>query len=115
MAYELACIAGAKLNVGDRWHRQRPARYQLSSSPPVTQSKQDSNITGVSQLNVEIGPKRLELAHQLIPAASLVAFLVNPNDVSRAATLTKDAQEAAVPVLVDTPARRATVSMVVAA
>jgi putative ABC transport system substrate-binding protein len=56
------------------------------------------NITGVSQLNVEIGPKRLELAHQLIPTATSVAFLVNPSDVSRAETLTKDAQATAVPL-----------------
>jgi putative ABC transport system substrate-binding protein len=56
------------------------------------------NITAVSQLNVEIGPKRLELAHQLIPTATSVAFLVNPSDVSRAETLTKDAQATAVPL-----------------
>jgi putative ABC transport system substrate-binding protein len=61
-------------------------------------SRPGGNITGVSQLNVEIGPKRLELAHELIPAAASVAFLVNPNDVSRAATLTKDAQAAIVPL-----------------
>jgi putative ABC transport system substrate-binding protein len=61
-------------------------------------SRPGGNITGVSQLNVEIGPKRLELAHELIPTAASVAFLVNPNDVSRAATLTKDAQAAIVPL-----------------
>lgn len=36
------------------------------------------NVTGVSQLNVEVGPKRLELAHELLPAAKVVALLVNP-------------------------------------
>ena len=61
-------------------------------------SRPGGNITGVSQLNVEIGPKRLELAHQLMPTATSVGFLVNPNDVSRAATLTRDAQAAAVPL-----------------
>jgi putative ABC transport system substrate-binding protein len=61
-------------------------------------SRPGGNITGVSQLNVEIGPKRLELAHELIPTAASIAFLVNPNDVSRAATLTKDAQAAIVPL-----------------
>jgi putative ABC transport system substrate-binding protein len=61
-------------------------------------SRPGGNITGVTQLNVEIGPKRLELAHELMPAATAVAFLVNPGDPSRAATLTKDAQAAVVPL-----------------
>jgi putative tryptophan/tyrosine transport system substrate-binding protein len=59
-------------------------------------SRPGGNVTGVTQLNVEIGPKRLELAHELMPAATAVAFLVNPSDPSRAETLTKDAQAAAV-------------------
>jgi putative ABC transport system substrate-binding protein len=37
-----------------------------------------ANVTGVTQLNVEVGPKRVELAHELIPAARTVALLVNP-------------------------------------
>jgi putative ABC transport system substrate-binding protein len=61
-------------------------------------SRPGGNITGVSQLNVEIGPKRLELAHQLMPTATSVAFLVNPSDAARAETLTRDAQAAAVPL-----------------
>ena len=56
------------------------------------------NVTGISQLNVEIGPKRLELARELMPAATAVGFLVNPSDLSRAETLTKDAQAAAIPL-----------------
>jgi putative ABC transport system substrate-binding protein len=61
-------------------------------------SRPGGNITGVSQLNVEIGPKRLELARQLMPTATSVAFLVNPSDAARAETLTRDAQAAAVPL-----------------
>jgi putative ABC transport system substrate-binding protein len=56
------------------------------------------NVTGITQLNVEIGPKRLELARELMPAATAVAFLVNPSDPSRAETLTKDAKAAATPL-----------------
>ena len=38
------------------------------------------NVTGVTQLSVEILPKRIELAHELIPAATTIALLVNPTD-----------------------------------
>jgi putative ABC transport system substrate-binding protein len=38
------------------------------------------NITGVAQLNREVAPKRLELLHELIPAARVVALLANPTD-----------------------------------
>jgi len=40
----------------------------------------DGNVTGVSQMNVEVAPKRLELAHELAPTATTVALLVNPTD-----------------------------------
>jgi putative ABC transport system substrate-binding protein len=36
------------------------------------------NVTGVTQLNVEVGSKRVELAHELISAARAIALLVNP-------------------------------------
>ena len=34
------------------------------------------NLTGVTSLNVEIGPKRLEVLHEVVPAATVVALLV---------------------------------------
>jgi putative tryptophan/tyrosine transport system substrate-binding protein len=43
-------------------------------------SRPNGNITGVSSLNVEVAPKRLELLHQLVPAASAFALLVNPTN-----------------------------------
>jgi ABC-type uncharacterized transport system substrate-binding protein len=39
------------------------------------------NITGVSNLNTELGPKRLELLHELVPKATLIALLVNPDRI----------------------------------
>ena len=36
------------------------------------------NLTGVTNLGVELGPKRLELLHELAPAAAAFAVLVNP-------------------------------------
>ena len=60
-------------------------------------SRPGGNVTGASQLNVEIGPKRLELVRELIPTATIVGLLVNPtNPVARA--LSRDL-EAAAPTL----------------
>jgi putative ABC transport system substrate-binding protein len=36
------------------------------------------NVTGVTQLNIEVVPKRLELLHELVPMATVIALLVNP-------------------------------------
>jgi putative tryptophan/tyrosine transport system substrate-binding protein len=52
------------------------------------------NITGVTQLNVEVAPKRLELAHELVPAATVIAVLVNPASPNFETEL-KDLQAAA--------------------
>jgi putative ABC transport system substrate-binding protein len=38
------------------------------------------NITGVTQLNVEMTAKRLELLHELVPSATLIAHFVNPTN-----------------------------------
>ena len=35
------------------------------------------NLTGVSYLNAEVAPKRLELLHELVPTARSIALLVN--------------------------------------
>jgi putative ABC transport system substrate-binding protein len=52
------------------------------------------NLTGVTSLNLELGLKRLELMHELVPAASIMAFLVNPTSPS-ADTQLRDLQAAA--------------------
>jgi putative ABC transport system substrate-binding protein len=36
------------------------------------------NLTGVTNLGVEVGPKRLEVLHELLPTATAIAVLVNP-------------------------------------
>jgi putative ABC transport system substrate-binding protein len=38
------------------------------------------NVTGVSFLVAEVGSKRLELLHELVPTATAIGFLVNPTD-----------------------------------
>ena len=52
------------------------------------------NLTGVSSLSVELGSKRLELLHEMIPTASLIGLLVNPSNPN-AEILLRDAQRAA--------------------
>jgi putative ABC transport system substrate-binding protein len=43
-------------------------------------SRPGGNLTGVTNLNVEVGPKRLELLRELLPSATLIAVLVNPTN-----------------------------------
>jgi ABC-type uncharacterized transport system substrate-binding protein len=38
------------------------------------------NVTGVSWFSAELGPKRLGLLHELVPDATIVALLINPNN-----------------------------------
>jgi putative ABC transport system substrate-binding protein len=52
------------------------------------------NVTGVTSLTVEVGPKRLEVLHQLVPTATVMALLLNPTSPF-AETLTRDLQAAA--------------------
>jgi len=53
-----------------------------------------TNVTGMTTLNVELMPKRLNLLHELVPTATIIALLVNPTDpISE--TISRDAQAAA--------------------
>jgi putative ABC transport system substrate-binding protein len=51
------------------------------------------NLTGVTALSTELGPKRLELLHELVPTAAGIAVLINPNNNS--ADVLRDLQAAA--------------------
>ena len=57
-------------------------------------SRPGGNLTGVTSLGVELGPKRLELLHELVPAATTIAILVNPANRS-AEIQVRDIQAAA--------------------
>src|SRR5215831_8903737 len=52
------------------------------------------NLTGVSLLNAELTPKRLDLLSELVPQAGVFALLVNPNNPATESVI-RDAQEAA--------------------
>src|SRR5262249_50130310 len=53
------------------------------------------NVTGVTNLNVEIGPKRLELVRELLPAATTIALLVNPTSPELAEQFSRALEAAA--------------------
>jgi putative ABC transport system substrate-binding protein len=53
------------------------------------------NITGTTTLTLEVGPKRLELLHQMVPAAANIALLVNPTSPNLAEAQLRDSRMAA--------------------
>jgi putative ABC transport system substrate-binding protein len=53
------------------------------------------NVTGVTQLTVGLAPKEMEVLHELLPSARVMALLVNPADPALAETATKEMQAAA--------------------
>jgi putative tryptophan/tyrosine transport system substrate-binding protein len=53
------------------------------------------NLTGVTNLNAEMGPKRIELLHELLPAVTVVAVLVDPTNPTLTAAFLRDLQPAA--------------------
>jgi len=58
-------------------------------------SRPEGNLTGVVTLNVEVAAKRLELLHELVPTATIVALLVNPTSTALAETITRELEAAA--------------------
>jgi len=58
-------------------------------------SRPGGNVTGVTQLNVEVAPKRLELLHELVPTASVIALLINPTNPALAEPVSRASQAAA--------------------
>jgi putative tryptophan/tyrosine transport system substrate-binding protein len=53
------------------------------------------NLTGVTGLNVELAPKKLELLHELLPTATIIALLVNPTNTIAAENQSRAVQDAA--------------------
>ena len=53
------------------------------------------NITGTTRLNVELGAKRLQLLHEMVPAATILALLVNPANTALAEPLSRVSEAAA--------------------
>jgi putative ABC transport system substrate-binding protein len=58
-------------------------------------SRPDSNLTGATTLTLEVGPKWLQLMHEMVPNATSLALLVNPTSPNLAQTQSRDLQAAA--------------------
>jgi putative ABC transport system substrate-binding protein len=71
-------------------------------------SKPGGNLTGVSLLNVELGAKRLELLHGVVPTTTIFGLLINPKN-SNAETISKDVQEAAKELRIQIHVQRAAI------
>jgi putative ABC transport system substrate-binding protein len=56
------------------------------------------NMTGVSNLSTEVGAKQLELLHELVPSAAVIALLVNPTDHIIVETLSKSLETVALAI-----------------
>jgi putative tryptophan/tyrosine transport system substrate-binding protein len=53
------------------------------------------NLTGVAALALELGPKQLEILHEVIPTATSIALLINPASPTVAETQSRDLQATA--------------------
>jgi putative ABC transport system substrate-binding protein len=62
-----------------------PIVFQIGGDPVALEfvaslNRPGGNMTGVTTLAGELGPKLLELLHELVPAATIIAFLDNPTN-----------------------------------
>jgi putative ABC transport system substrate-binding protein len=77
-----------------------PIVFELASDPVklglvASLNRPGGNVTGVTNLNMEVNSKRLELLHELIPAANTFALLVNPSDPTLAEPTTREVRASA--------------------
>jgi putative ABC transport system substrate-binding protein len=68
-----------------------PIVFRVASDPVevglvASLARPGGNLTGVTTLGVEVGPKQLELLHEVVPAVTVVALLINPTNPALAET-----------------------------
>lgn len=77
-----------------------PIIFEMGNDPVqvglvASLNRPGANVTGVTQLNIVVTPKRLELLHDLLPTATVMALLVDPTDPVSAEASTRSVQAAA--------------------
>ena len=77
-----------------------PIVFEIGSDPVhlglvTSLNRPSGNVTGVAQLAIEVGPKRLELLHEMIPKARIIALLADPTDRAVFENTTRGVQSAA--------------------
>jgi putative ABC transport system substrate-binding protein len=77
-----------------------PIVFEVAADPVevgliASLNRPGGNLTGVTTLNVELGPKRLELLHEVVPTTRSIALLVNPTSSVNAERLLTNTQTAA--------------------
>ena len=77
-----------------------PIVFEMGADPiesglVASLSRPSGNITGVTSLNAQVGSKRLELLHELLPSARAFALLLNPDNKRNAEATVRLLQAAA--------------------
>ena len=77
-----------------------PVVFRMATDPVeaglvASLNRPGGNVTGVTTMGVELGSKQLELLHELAPAASVIALLINPTNPAIAQIQSRDVPAAA--------------------
>jgi len=77
-----------------------PIVFEIGTDPVklgliTSLNRPGGNVTGVTNLSLEVTPKRLELLHELLPTVRVMALLVNPTEHANAETTIRDLEATA--------------------
>ena len=77
-----------------------PIVFALGSDPVqlglvASLNRPGGNLTGATVMGVELASKQLELLHELVPTATIIALLINPTSPALAELQSRDLHAAA--------------------